>query len=116
MKSSNIKIEKRKRRHKRIRARISGTADAPRLSVFKSNRSLYAQLIDDERGITLAAISDSAMKGKTKTERAAAAGAHLAGEAKKKKIGRCRFDRGGFSYRGRIAAFAKGAREGGLAF
>ena len=102
------------RRHKKIRARISGTALLPRLSVFRSNKYLYAQLVDDENGVTLVSASDHGVKGKTKVDRAKAAGALLAEEAKKKHIKRAVFDRGGFSYKGRVKALAEGAREGGL--
>lgn len=116
MKTANIKTEKRARRHKRIRARVSGAAHIPRLSVFRSNRSMYAQLIDDEKGVTLVSAGDKGMKGKTKTERAKNAGLLLAQEAKKKQITKVVFDRGGFSYKGRVKALAEGAREGGLVF
>ena len=114
---TNSKQEKRIRLHKKIRSRVSGTGDTPRLAVFRSNRYMYAQLIDDVNAITLASASDIALTGKmTKVERATAVGKKLAEEAKKKKITTVVFDRGGFSYRGRVEALANGAREGGLAF
>lgn len=116
MKPANIKTEKRARRRKRIRAKVSGTAALPRLSVFRSNRYLYAQLVDDEKGTTLVSASDHAVKGKTKMERAKETGLLLAQEAKKKKITKVVFDRGGFSYAGRVRVLAEGAREGGLVF
>lgn len=112
----NPKAEKRIRRHGRIRARIKGTAARPRFAVFKSNRSVFGQIIDDEKGKTLAALSDKSAKEKTKTDRARAAGAALAAAAKGKKITKVVFDRGGFIFTGRVRAFAEGAREGGLEF
>lgn len=110
------KIEQRIRRHRRIRAKVSGTAERPRLAIFKSNSYIYAQLIDDVKGVTLAAASDMGLKGKTKTERAKLAGEALAKTAKEKGVQNAVFDRGGFIYTGRVRAFAEGAREGGLAF
>ncbi len=114
---TNIKTEKRARLHKKIRSRVSGTAQCPRLAVFRSNRYMYAQLIDDVLAVTLASASDIALSDKmTKVERATNVGKKLAEEAKKKKITTVVFDRGGFSYRGRVQALADGAREGGLVF
>lgn len=110
------KIEQRARRHNRIRAKVKGTAARPRLAVFKSLSYMYAQLIDDTKGVTLASASDMGLKGKTKTERARLAGTELAKSAKEKKITDVVFDRGGFIYTGRVRAFAEGAREGGLSF
>ncbi|OHA84377.1 MAG: 50S ribosomal protein L18 [Candidatus Yonathbacteria bacterium RIFCSPLOWO2_01_FULL_47_33b] len=110
------KTEKRIRRHRRIRAKVIGTAERPRLAVFKSNLYVYAQLIDDIKGTTLASSSDMSLKGKTKTERAKMAGEALAKVAKAKGITQVTFDRGGFIYTGRVRALAEGAREGGLAF
>ena len=114
---TNIKTEKRVRLHKKIRSRVSGTAERPRLAVFRSNRFMYAQLIDDMAGVTLASASDISLTDKiTKVERAKTVGKTLAGVAKKKNITSVVFDRGGFSYRGRVAALAEGAREAGLIF
>lgn len=110
------KNEQRARRHRRIRAKVSGTAECPRFAVFKSNTYIYAQLIDDKKGATLLAISDENVKGKTKTERAKLAGAALAKNAKAKGISKVVFDRGGFIFTGRVRAIAEGAREGGLLF
>ncbi len=110
------KTEQRTRRHRRIRAKVSGTAERPRLAVFKSNSYMYAQLIDDTKGATLVASSDMGLKGKTKTERAKLAGVALAKIAKEKGLESAVFDRGGFIYTGRVRAFAEGAREGGLVF
>lgn len=114
---TNIKTEKRVRLHKKIRSRVSGTAERPRLAVFRSNRYMYAQLIDDVRGVTMCSSSDlSLTEAMTKVERAKNVGKKLAEEAKKHNITTAVFDRGGFSYRGRVQALADGAREGGLAF
>lgn len=114
---TNIKSEKRARLHKKIRSRVSGTAERPRLAVFRSNRYMYAQLIDDVRGVTLASASDISLNDKiTKVERAKTVGKKLADEAKKNKITTVVFDRGGFSYRGRVQALADAAREAGLNF
>jgi large subunit ribosomal protein L18 len=114
---TNIKTEKRARLHKKIRARVTGTGERPRLAVFRSNRYMYAQLIDDVRGITLASASDISLTDKmTKVERAKTVGVKLAEEAKKHKITSVVFDRGGFSYRGRIQSLADGARSAGLIF
>lgn len=110
------KSEQRTRRHRRIRAKVIGTSERPRLAIFKSNSYLYAQLIDDTKGATLAAVSDMGLKGKTKTERAKLAGTALAKSAKEKGMKAVVFDRGGFIYTGRVRAFADGAREGGLVF
>ncbi|HEY1037443.1 MAG TPA: 50S ribosomal protein L18 [Candidatus Paceibacterota bacterium] len=105
----------RDRRRKRIRAKISGTAERPRLSVYKSNAYIYAQVIDDSKGVTLAAASSMNAKG-NKTEAAKAVGAELAKLAKSKGISKIVFDRGGFIFTGRVRALADGAREGGLEF
>ena len=114
---TSIKTEKRARLHKKIRARITGTEARPRLSVFRSNKYMYAQLIDDVRAVTLASASDISLTDKvTKLERAKIVGQKLAQEAKKKNITTVVFDRGGFSYRGRVQALADGAREAGLNF
>lgn len=110
------KIEQRTRRHRRIRAKVKGTAARPRLAIFKSLNYLYAQLIDDTKGVTLAASSDMGLKGKTKTDRARLAGEALAKSAKVKGVSAVVFDRGGFIYAGRVRAFAEAARAGGLVF
>lgn len=113
---TNLKMKKRERRHARIRARISGTKERPRLSVFKSNTRLIAQLIDDETGKTLLSVSSADSKRKTPRGRVEEIGEKLAGEAKKKKITRVVFDRGGFLYTGNIKVFAESVRAGGIAF
>ena len=111
--------EARIRRHRRVRKRISGTAERPRLVVFRSNRGVSAQLIDDVQGRTLAAASWVALpksfKG-NKSEQAAEVGKRLAGSAKKAGIETCVFDRAGYLYHGRVKALADAAREGGLEF
>src|SRR3989339_721733 len=107
-------ITRRKLRCNKIRFKIKGTKDMPRLTVFKSNYAIYAQLIDDESKTTLVSISDKKATGKTKEARAGIAGKILAEEALKKNINTCKFDRNGYKYIGRVKAFANGAREGGL--
>jgi large subunit ribosomal protein L18 len=112
----NILSSSRDRRRKRIRAKVSGSAERPRLSIYKSNVAMYAQLIDDDKGMTLVASSTLGAKGKNKTEAAKAIGLELAKLAKSKGITKVTFDRGGFIYTGRVQAVAEGAREGGLEF
>jgi len=116
MKATQIKTAKRARRHNRIRSKVSGTAECPRLSVYRSNKFVYAQLIDDEKGVTLAATSTKDGKGKGMLEKAKGAGTDIAKKAADLKIKRAVFDRGGFIYTGRVRALAEGAREGGLQF
>ncbi len=115
MKKKQNKVVQRRSRQDRIRARISGTATRPRLSVFKSNHYLYVQLIDDEAGVTLAAADSRGIKG-TMTEAAKTLGSKVAELAKAKKVDTVVFDRGGFKYHGVIAILADAAREGGLVF
>ncbi|MCD6550589.1 50S ribosomal protein L18 [bacterium] len=116
------KKEKRKKRHKKIRSRISGTAQIPRLCVFRSNRHIYCQLIDDQKGHTIASASDfevkkASLKGLNKKVAVAyQVGKLIARKAKEKNIKKIVFDRGGFAYHGRVKAVADGAREGGLEF
>jgi large subunit ribosomal protein L18 len=112
------KREARLRRHRRVRAKVSGTAERPRLVVFRSNRGIFAQLVDDESGRTLASASWTGLgdaKG-SKTEQATEVGKALAAAAKKEGIERAVFDRGGYLFHGRVKALAEGAREGGLQF
>lgn len=117
MKSASVsKNTRRQTRHKRIRARVVGTANKPRLAVFKSNRSVYVQLIDDEAGKTLLAIDSRKVKGNNTKERAMAVGKEIAKQAKGAGIEKVVFDRGGFRYQGAVAALADAAREGGLKF
>ncbi len=111
------KREARMRRHRRVRGKVAGTAERPRLAVFRSNRGISAQLIDDEAGRTLAAASwKSVSSTGSKTEQASAVGKELAAVAKKAGIDACVFDRAGYLYHGRVKALAEGAREGGLQF
>ncbi len=105
----------RKIRHERIRKQIIGTKDIPRLNVYRSNNNIYAQIIDDEKGVTLAEASSMKMKGNN-TEIAAKVGEDIAKEAKKAKITKVVFDRGGYLYHGRVKALADAARENGLEF
>ncbi len=107
---------KRQQRHKKVRKVISGTSEKPRLSVFKSSQHIYAQIIDDSQGQTLAAASDLKIAKGKKAEKALAVGEELAKKALQKKVKRVVFDRGGFKYHGRVAALAEGARKGGLEF
>lgn len=116
--------QERQIRHRRVRAKVAGTAKRPRFSVFCSNRYLYAQLIDDQAGQTLVTVNDLTKKGsKTKPQIASGTllsakvlGETLAAKAKAKKITTVVFDRGGYRYTGRIKALADGARAGGLSF
>jgi large subunit ribosomal protein L18 len=109
--------EARKRRQRRVRGRIAGTAERPRVAVFRSNVGISAQLVDDQRGHTLAAVSwqqlPSGFKG-NKTEQAKEVGKLLAARAKEAGVEACVFDRAGYLYHGRVKALAEGAREGGL--
>lgn len=104
----------RVRRHTRVRKKISGDAARPRLAVYRSNRHIYAQLIDDRRATTIAQASDREVSVEGKTARAKAVGGLIAQRAKDAGIERVVFDRGGRLYHGRVAALAEGAREGGL--
>lgn len=112
----------RKKRHKRIRMRVEGTAERPRLNVFRSLRHIYAQLIDDEKGHTLLSASTldaevaERADGKNKTEQAKVVGELLAQRALEKGVTEIVFDRGGYRYHGRVKALAEGARAGGLQF
>ncbi len=116
MDKNKIKIEKRVRRHKRIRSRVSGTASVPRLAAFRSNSYIYAQLIDDDSGKTLVSSSSLEVKGANKTGAAKETGKAVAKKALEQKIKKVVFDRGGYVYAGRVKALADGAREGGLQF
>jgi len=113
---TNIKTEKRKRLQKKIRSRIFGTANKPRLVVFRSNKFIYAQLIDDVNRITVASASDIKIKKGTKAVRAGEIGKMIAEVGKIKGIEKVVFDRGGFKYAGRIKILADTARKAGLKF
>lgn len=110
--------ERRLKRRRRVRAKVRGTAERPRLSVFRSNRSITAQLIDDESGRTLVAAypADPALKSLGPVERAREVGAIVARRALEAGLETCVFDRGGYLYHGQVKALADGAREGGLRF
>lgn len=114
---SAIKSERRQRVKWRVRRKVSGTAQSPRLSVFRSNTAIYAQLIDDVKGVTLASASSSelGLKG-VKVDNSKQVGAKIAEKALANGIEKCVFDRNGYLYHGNIKALAEGAREGGLKF
>jgi large subunit ribosomal protein L18 len=112
------KAQRRLKRRRRVRARIRGTAARPRLSVFRSNKGIFAQLIDDAQGHTVAAVNwiEPELRELAAAEQAKRAGQLLAERAKAAGIESCVFDRGGYQYHGRVKALAEGAREGGLVF
>jgi large subunit ribosomal protein L18 len=111
---TKTKGEARLRRHRRVRKRISGTATRPRMAVFRSNRHIYVQVIDDLSATTMVAASDTEVSGSSPMEKAKALGGLIASRAKDAGIEIVVFDRGGHRYHGRVAALADGAREGGL--
>jgi large subunit ribosomal protein L18 len=115
--STLTKPQARLKRRRRVRAKVVGTPERPRISVFRSNRGIAAQLIDDTQGVTLAAVSwtEADLRGLSKMEQATQAGKTLAQRAQAAGIERAVFDRGGYQYHGRVQAFADGVREGGLA-
>lgn len=114
------KVLRRQKLRWRIRAKVSGTGSQPRLSVFRSNKDIYAQLIDDTTGVTLASANsrqkDVVAHSGTKSEKSAIVGKSIAQKALALGIEKCSFDRGGYLYHGRVKAVADGAREGGLKF
>lgn len=120
--SQTTSVAARKRRHARVRKSVAGTAGRPRLNVFRSSAHIYAQVIDDIAGHTLAAASDTdkalaaEIEGKNKSERAAVVGKAIAERAKANGVELVVFDRGGFQYHGRVRALAEAAREAGLGF
>ena len=111
------KPARRLKRRRRVRAKVVGTAERPRISVFRSNRGIFAQLIDDSAGRTIAAVSwtEEPLRTLARAEQSSEAGKLLAERAKAAGIERAVFDRGGYQYHGRVRAFAEGVREGGLA-
>ena len=111
---AKTKRDARLRRHTRVRKKVSGNTTRPRMAVFRSNRHIYVQLIDDVNAVTVAQASDAEVEGKDPTERAKAVGGLIATRAKDAGIEAAVFDRGGRLYHGRVAALADGAREGGL--
>jgi large subunit ribosomal protein L18 len=116
--SVTSKPAQRLRRRRRVRSKVRGTADRPRLAVFRSNKGVFAQLIDDVAGRTVAAVNwiEPDLRSLPSMDQAKRAGELLAQRAKEAGIETCVFDRGGYRYHGRVAALAEGAREGGLAF
>ena len=116
--SLQTKPAKRLRRRRRVRAKVRGTAERPRLSVFRSNRGIQAQLIDDVQGHTVAAVNwlEGDLKSLGRMDQAKRAGELLAERAKAAGVETCIFDRGGYRYHGKVKALADGAREGGLRF
>jgi len=112
------KPQQRLRRRRRVRARVRGSAARPRLSVFRSNRGIFAQLIDDDGAVTVAGVAwtEADLRKLAPLEQAKRAGELLAERAKQAGITTCVFDRGGYRYHGRVRALAEGAREGGLSF
>lgn len=120
--SKKDKNQSRQVRHLRVRNKISGTAERPRLNVYRSLNEIYAQIIDDTKGVTLASCStldkelSKSLANKNKTEQAKLVGLEIAKRAKKLKVEDVVFDRGGYLYTGRVQALAEGAREGGLRF
>jgi large subunit ribosomal protein L18 len=112
------KPQKRLRRRRRVRARIRGSAERPRLSVYRSNRGVFAQLIDDDAGRTIAGVSwtEDELRKLSSMEQAKRVGELLAERGKAAGVETCVFDRGGYRFHGRVAAIAEGAREGGLKF
>jgi large subunit ribosomal protein L18 len=112
------KPQRRLRRRRRVRAKIRGSAERPRISMFRSNRGIFAQLVDDDAARTLAAVNwtESELRTLGRLEQARRAGALLAERAKAAGVEHVVFDRGGYQYHGRVKAFAEGAREAGLEF
>jgi large subunit ribosomal protein L18 len=111
---ADLKRQARLRRHRRVRKVVTGTAERPRLAIYRSNRHIYAQLVDDRASRTLASASDLDAGGGNKTNRAKQVGQAIAERAKAAGIDNAVFDRGGRLYHGRVKAVAEGAREGGL--
>jgi large subunit ribosomal protein L18 len=110
------KQQQRLRRRRRVRAKVRGSAERPRLSVYRSNRGVFAQLVDDDAGRTVAAVNwtEKELRGMNRMEQAKKAGEMLAERAGAAGVKNCVFDRGGYRYHGRVRAIAEGAREGGL--
>jgi large subunit ribosomal protein L18 len=118
MSATKTKPQARLRRRRRVRAKVRGTADRPRLSVFRSNRGVQVQLIDDVAGHTMVAVNwtEDELKSLGRMDQAKRAGELLAERAKAAGVEECVFDRGGYRYHGKVKALAEGAREGGLRF
>jgi large subunit ribosomal protein L18 len=121
MSGRHTKEERRVIRRRRIRKRVAGSTERPRLAVFRSGRHIYAQIIDDDRGVTLVAASSRetdlpAVEGSGKVSKSSSVGKRLAERAKEKGVSKVAFDRGGYIYHGRVKALAEGARSAGLEF
>lgn len=116
MRTPRTSGERRLRRHLRVRRKVNGTSERPRLVVYRSHKHIYAQLVDDASGRTLLTVSDQQAGDGKKTERSTQVGKQLAARAKAAGVTRVVFDRGGYKYHGRVKAVADGAREGGLEF
>jgi len=117
MDKNKAKLQKNTRRHAKVRSTITGTAERPRLSVFRSNREMFVQLIDDIKGVTIASADSREIKGaEGKTGVSFELGKMIAARGKEKKVSAVVFDRGSYRYHGRVKALAEGAREGGLEF
>ncbi|MBN1528392.1 MAG: 50S ribosomal protein L18 [Thermoleophilaceae bacterium] len=118
MSATTTRPQSRLRRRRRVRAKVAGTAERPRLSIFRSNRGIQAQLIDDVKGHTVAAVTwtEKDLKGLGRMEQAKKAGELIAERGKAAGVEDCVFDRGGYRYHGKVKALAEGAREGGLRF
>jgi large subunit ribosomal protein L18 len=114
--SSGARESQRRLRHLRVRKKVAGTAERPRLVVFRSDKHIYAHLVDDDARRTIATVSSVKVGGGKKTEKASEVGKQVAVVAKERGISRVVFDRGGYKYHGRVKAVADGAREGGLEF
>ena len=116
--SATTRRQQRVRRRRRVRAKVRGSAERPRLAVFRSNRGIQAQLIDDVKGHTLAAVvwTEDELKSLGRMEQAKRAGELLAERGKQAGVEQCVFDRGGYQFHGKVKALAEGAREGGLKF
>jgi len=114
--TTDAKVKNRMRRHARVRSRVVGTEARPRLSIYKSNKRIIAQIINDDKGVTIVSVDAAKEKGKTPKERAEKAAATLGKLAKGKDISKVVFDRGGFQYIGTVKAFADAARAAGLEF
>jgi large subunit ribosomal protein L18 len=120
VRSIRTQADRRRRRQLRVRKKVAGTPGRPRLVVFRSSKHIYAQVVDDTRGVTILGASDRSdgvkPEGAGKTAKSFALGRHIAEQAKAKGIGKVVFDRGGYQYHGRVKAVADGARKGGLEF
>jgi len=116
MRTPKTREERRYRRHLRVRKKVTGTAERPRLAIFRSDKHIYAQLVDDVAGVTLATASSLKLAEGKKSEKASTVGKTLASIAKERGITSVVFDRAGYKYHGRVKAVADGAREGGLEF